>query len=94
MSYVSDPSPRTHEPPFDPHAYHEDIKAHPEKYIALSKIVAEANATRAIRKAETLDALTVAFQAPAKAAKAAGNEELLGWLTEAAKKRRKELEAI
>jgi len=92
--YVSNPSHSEPEPEFDPFAYHADYIKNPEKYISMAKIVAEANATRPIRKAETLEALTATFQPLAKAAKAAGNTEVLGWLTDAARRRKKELEEV
>ncbi len=78
---------------FDPFAYTADIKAHLEKYVTWAEIVRDAQALHKIRHAATLTALKEAFHGPAKLAKATGDTELLGWLTEAATKRRKELEA-
>jgi hypothetical protein len=78
---------------FNPFAYHADINAHPERYIRVSQIVRDVQDIRKIKHAATLQALNDAFQPPAKAAKKAGDTELLGWLTEAKDKRKLELSA-
>jgi hypothetical protein len=76
---------------FNPFAYYADINANPEKYIRVSQIVRDVQDIRKIKHAATLQALNDAFQPPAKAAKKAGDTELLGWLTEAKDKRKLEL---
>jgi len=50
-------------------------------------------ALQAIKHATTIAALKTAFSGPAKAARDAGDTELLGWLTEAKDKRKAQLEA-
>lgn len=77
---------------FDPFAHARDVRAQPESYFHMSSIVAQVQAKRAIKRALTLADLNKAFQPPAKAAKDAGDTEGLAYLTEAAQKRRKELE--
>ena len=79
--------------PFDPFEHAADVKANPEKYVHLSDLVARVSALRAIRHSRTTRELNRAFQGPAKLAKEFGDVELLQALTDAATKRKKELEA-
>lgn len=76
---------------FDPFQYTKDLREHPENYFSMAQVVQQATTLRKIRHAATVKALHEAFQAPAKLAKADGDIELLGLLTEAAKKRKIEL---
>ena len=89
--YVSNPSPRTTEPEFDPFAYHADIIANPEKYISMAQILRDVQSLRAIRNATTLQGLKLAFAGPARAAKDSGDTFLLHELTEAKNRRKAEL---
>lgn len=59
----------------------------------MAELWRDAKALQNIRRAATLEALKTAFQPAAKAAKAAGDIELLGWLMDAKDRRKKELEA-
>lgn len=54
----------------------------------------EVKATRPIRAARSLEELRAAFTDPAKLARSAGDTELLGWLTDAKDRRKKELETV
>jgi hypothetical protein len=85
---MTDPKPN-----FDPFEHAADVKANPDKYVRLSGLVAQVSALRAIRHSRTTKDLHRAFQAPAKLAKEFGDVELLQALTDAATKRKKELEA-
>lgn len=58
----------------------------------MAELWRDAKALQAIRRAATLEALKIAFQPSARAAKVAGDIELLGWLTGAKDRRKKELE--
>lgn len=60
----------------------------------MAELWRDAKALQAIRRAPTLETLKTAFQGPAKAARASGDTELLGWLTAAKNTRKAELEAI
>jgi hypothetical protein len=68
--------------------YLDDIRAHPEKYVTLGEIVTSAVHLQALKRAPTLEALARAFQAPARAAKAANDTELLAMLTSAKDERK------
>ena len=59
----------------------------------MSELYRTVKALQAIKYAETLQGIKDTLRGPAKAAKASGDTELLGWLVEAATKRKKELEA-
>lgn len=74
--------------------YLDDIRANPENYVTFGEIVQSVVHLHRIRKAPTLKALNEAFQAPAKAAKAAGDKEQLAKLIEVKDARKKELEAV
>ena len=78
---------------FDPIAYIRDVRARPESYGTMQSVVEAVTALHAIRKATTLEAVKAAFQPAAKKAKAEGDTEALTILTEAAKAKRKALEA-
>ena len=80
-------------PPFDPFEHAADVKANPEKYVRLSDLLAQVSALRSIRHSRTTKELHKVFQGPAKLAKEFGDVELLQQLTDAATKRKKELEA-
>jgi hypothetical protein len=58
----------------------------------MAELYRNVRALQAIKRAPTLAALKTAFQASAKAARDAGDTELLSWLTNAKDKRKKELE--
>lgn len=79
--------------PFDPIAYFKKLREHPEEYVQLADLVAEAMAYRAIRNAKTMDELKEEFLAAATAAKGAKDENLLANLTALKDKRKEELVA-
>jgi hypothetical protein len=75
--------------PFNPFAYFQALKAHPEEYVQLSELVAEALAYRAIRNAPTMESLKEEWLRAGAAAKGAKDDALYRNL-EAAKDLRKE----
>lgn len=76
---------------FDPFARAQDIREHPENYVSLQHCMEIAQARIAIRRAKSLEEINKVFQPAAKKARAENDEELLGWLTEAAQKRKAEI---
>lgn len=79
--------------PFNPIAYFKGLREHPEEYVHLADLVAEAMAYRALRKAATMEELKAEFLIAATAAKAAKDDELLANLTAIKDKRKGELAA-
>lgn len=79
---------------FDPILHIRQVRAHPTNYLTIASIVADAKALAAIKRAQTLEATNKAYQTPAKAAKAAGDAQLLNMLTDAAKVRKSELTKV
>lgn len=77
--------------PFNPIAYFKGLRDHPEEYVQLADLVAEAMAYRAIRKASTMDELKDEFTLAAKAAMGAKDDDLLKNLTALKDKRKAEL---
>ena len=59
----------------------------------MGEIYRTVKALQTIKHATTIAALKTAFSGSAKAARDAGDTELLGWLTEAKDKRKAQLEA-
>lgn len=79
--------------PFDPTLHARAVRDRPQDFVTMVSIAMDAAQIRAIKQTTTLEALNKAFQVPAKAAKAAGDTELLRWLTEAKDARKGELTA-
>lgn len=79
--------------PFNPIAYFQALRAHPEEYVQLSELVAEAMAFRAIRSAPTMDVLKDEWMRAGTAAKGAKDDALYRNLEAIKDKRKGELTA-
>ena len=75
--------------PFDPFDYQKDMLAHPDKYFSMAWLVQCVIALRKIKGAATLEEITGHWSEGKT--KADGDQEVIGWLTDAARKRKGEL---
>lgn len=76
---------------FDPIAHAQALRDRPQDFVSMVSVAMDAANLRAIRHAPTIEALKKAYSTPAKAAKDAGDTDLLKMLTESKDARKKEL---
>lgn len=70
-----------------------ELRTRPEAFISMQKIAEDAASLVAVKRATSLNVLKATFQASAKKAKNAKDDELLKWFTERKDERKASLEA-